>query len=273
MKVHPFADRWPMMSADELNDLAADIKANGLHYPIVKTLIDGEDVLIDGRNRFKACEIAGVEPRWQILNGGDPVAFIISSNAARRQMMKGALAMVVATEYPEVPKVGRGQKVPVTETFPMISPARLSEARTVIEYASDLVNRVITSAMSLDKAYEIALERKSVNESEAAKREKAAEADEVKMSRLVAEAPDLADRVKEDGFVLDEAIAALNERLRQRQIACEAARRAAASLAADFRTNTMIIIAGVEGGELGLLQISDLDQMMSDIELLRSKLT
>jgi hypothetical protein len=57
--------------------------------------------------------------------------------------------MVVATEYPEVPKVGRGQKVPVTETFPMISPARLSEARTVIAYAPDLINQVITSAMSV----------------------------------------------------------------------------------------------------------------------------
>jgi disulfide oxidoreductase YuzD len=48
LKVHPLIDLFPMMSEEELADLAEDIKANGLIYPIV---IDG-DVLIDGRNRL-----------------------------------------------------------------------------------------------------------------------------------------------------------------------------------------------------------------------------
>jgi ParB-like chromosome segregation protein Spo0J len=57
--VHPIADLFPMMTDEELADLAADIKANGLLHPIV---VDKEGALIDGRNRARACEIAGVEP-------------------------------------------------------------------------------------------------------------------------------------------------------------------------------------------------------------------
>ncbi len=47
-----------MMTDDELAGLAADIKANGLIHPIVT---DAAGVVIDGRNRLRACEIAGVD--------------------------------------------------------------------------------------------------------------------------------------------------------------------------------------------------------------------
>lgn len=202
MKVHPFADRWPMMSDDELADLAADIKANGLLHPIATATIDGELMLIDGRNRRLACELAGVKPRYQELNGQDPIAFIISSNAARRQMGKGALAMVVATQYPKVPKVGRGQKVSATETFPMVSSGKLSMARTILEYAAELVDAVIAGGKSLDAAYAEALDRKNV-----------AASDEHKMQRLRREAPDLAELVVEERMTIGEGIAALAKRI------------------------------------------------------------
>jgi len=48
-----------MMSDNELAELAADIKANGLIHAIV---VDKNGVLIDGRNRLRACELASVEP-------------------------------------------------------------------------------------------------------------------------------------------------------------------------------------------------------------------
>jgi ParB-like chromosome segregation protein Spo0J len=57
--VHPIADLFPMMTDEELANLAADIKANGLIHPIV---VDKDGVLLDGRNRDRACEIAGIEP-------------------------------------------------------------------------------------------------------------------------------------------------------------------------------------------------------------------
>jgi ParB-like chromosome segregation protein Spo0J len=71
--VHPVADLFPMMTDEKLADLAADIKANGLHCPIV---VDKEGVLIDGRNRAKACEIVGIEPTVTVFEGDDPRGFI-----------------------------------------------------------------------------------------------------------------------------------------------------------------------------------------------------
>jgi ParB-like chromosome segregation protein Spo0J len=92
--VHPIADLFPMMTDEELANLAADIKANGLIHPIVK---DG--LLIDGRNRARACEIAGIEPATVLFEGDDPRAYIIASNIARRHMSKGQQAMAVAMVY------------------------------------------------------------------------------------------------------------------------------------------------------------------------------
>jgi hypothetical protein len=202
MKVHPFADRWPMLPEEELADLAADIKNNGLRYPIVLAKTNGEDMIIDGRNRLRACQIAGVKPDFERLDGEDPVAFIISSNAARRQMTKGALAMVLATQYPEPEEVGRGKKGFVAKQFPMVTKSKLSIARAVIAYAPELVEAVIHGGKSLDSAYEIAVDRKN-----------GAASDEQKMERLRREAPDLAELVVEERMTAGEAIAALNKRI------------------------------------------------------------
>ena len=50
---------------------------------------------VDGRNRLRACEIAGIKPRKEQLNGQDPVAYILSTND-RRDMTQGQRAIVAA---------------------------------------------------------------------------------------------------------------------------------------------------------------------------------
>jgi hypothetical protein len=60
LAVHPVAALFPMLADDELEELAADIKANGLRFPIIRD--KAGKTLIDGRNRLVACEIAGVKP-------------------------------------------------------------------------------------------------------------------------------------------------------------------------------------------------------------------
>src|SRR3954454_15134841 len=98
-KVHPAAAVFPMLADDELRELAADIEANGLIYPIV---LDKDGVLIDGRNRYAACKLAGVEPTFATLpEDADPLRYILSANARRRHMTKGALAMAMVESVVE----------------------------------------------------------------------------------------------------------------------------------------------------------------------------
>ena len=90
MKAHPYADAWPMLGEDELADLTADIAENGLRDPI----IIHDDLILDGRNRFAACERAGIPVVKRIFEGDDDaaLAFVQSVNNARRHQSKGSLA-------------------------------------------------------------------------------------------------------------------------------------------------------------------------------------
>jgi ParB-like chromosome segregation protein Spo0J len=81
------------MSPAALDELAEDIKQNGLAHPVVRA---ADGIVLDGRSRLRACEIAGVEPRFETYAGGDPVGFIVSSNLKRRQLTESQRALVAA---------------------------------------------------------------------------------------------------------------------------------------------------------------------------------
>lgn len=189
--VHPFAAQFPMMSENDLADLAADLKVNGQRYKIIR---DKDDQILDGRNRLRACEIAGIEPQFERYDGDDPISFIWSSNGARRHLTKGQLAMVAAKAYPDPERRGRGQKSSAAEEFPMVSSGKLSEARTVLRYAPDLAENVVDGLQSLEAAYDTACKRKG----------ETAEA-EYRMQRLRQKAPDLANLVSEQKITLEAA--------------------------------------------------------------------
>jgi hypothetical protein len=55
---HPLANVFPLIEGAEFDELVADIKANGLNQCI--ELYEGK--ILDGRNRYRACLAAGVEP-------------------------------------------------------------------------------------------------------------------------------------------------------------------------------------------------------------------
>ena len=59
LPVHPQADIFPMLPADEMKELAQDIKQNGLQMPIIIGHDEeGELCLIDGRNRRRIYQIS-----------------------------------------------------------------------------------------------------------------------------------------------------------------------------------------------------------------------
>lgn len=93
MEFHPIANIFPLLSGDELQELADDIRDNGLKEPIWTY----ESKILDGRNRSAACVIAGVDPEYRKFKGGPEEAFrhVWSLNFHRRHMtqsQKGACA-------------------------------------------------------------------------------------------------------------------------------------------------------------------------------------
>jgi hypothetical protein len=196
--VHPAAAVFPMLDEEELTELAIDINANGLQQPIV---LDADGQLIDGRNRLRACAMAGVEPRFTTLDGQDPVAYILSANIARRHLTTGQRAMAAA----QVERFATNQSVRTVAHASGVAHSRIVKAHVVMEYAPDLVAGVLRGELSLDAAYEEARRRKSQ-----------ADSTEVQMERLRHDAPDLADLVVEERMTLREAQAALDERRKRR---------------------------------------------------------
>ena len=71
---HPLANIFPLIDGAAFDELVADIKSHVLREPI--WLYDGQ--ILDGRNRYRACNAAGIEPRFTAYEGNDPVALVIS---------------------------------------------------------------------------------------------------------------------------------------------------------------------------------------------------
>lgn len=104
---HDIANVFPMMADDELDGLVADIREHGLRDPI--TLYEGK--VLDGRNRYVACGMAGAERRFVQFDGDDPVAFVISHNLRRRNLDATQLAVVAHDLLPMAEAEARKRQV------------------------------------------------------------------------------------------------------------------------------------------------------------------
>ena len=96
---HPAANIFPLMQGEAFESLVANIQAHGQHEPI--SLFNGK--IIDGRNRYRACLEAGVEPKFRQYEGTEEwlVQFILSANLERRHLEKDqrAACAVEALDY------------------------------------------------------------------------------------------------------------------------------------------------------------------------------
>lgn len=104
---HELSLAFPDMAPDQYRRLADDIKAHGLHHPIV--LFDG--AILDGRHRYRACVEVGVEPRFTTFDGTDPVAYVTSENAARRHLTPSQIAYAVAAMKPYEQRKARERQI------------------------------------------------------------------------------------------------------------------------------------------------------------------
>lgn len=106
-----------MLDPKALGELADDIAEHGLRQPII--LLDGQ--ILDGRNRYEASVMAGVEPRVETFNGDDPLTYVVSANLKRRHLDESQRAMVaarLATLHDGQRQVGQLADVPTQESPP-----------------------------------------------------------------------------------------------------------------------------------------------------------
>ena len=174
---HPIADLFPLMEGREFDALVADIRENGLQNPI---WLDATGRIVDGRNRYRACILARVEPTYRTWEGDESTlpAFIASQNLHRRHlsekerafiggkianMKRGDAAKVQARDAsgkvkPYPPVGGNGQKAK-----PLVSQAQaaavmqvphraVERAAVIMKHAPELERKVIRGEVSLSAA-------------------------------------------------------------------------------------------------------------------------
>jgi hypothetical protein len=91
---HPCANIFPLLEGEPFDALIADIRTHGLREPITLT---ADGLILDGRNRYRACRQAKIEPHYETWDGvGSPLAFVLSRNVHRRHLDESQRAVVAA---------------------------------------------------------------------------------------------------------------------------------------------------------------------------------
>lgn len=158
---HELANIFPLMTDDEINALAADIRENGLFEKIV--LYDGK--ILDGRNRYMACLRAGVTPEFEQYQGDAPLQYVISLNLHRRHLNESQRA-VIAERLANMPLGGATYRSANLPTENNISQAEAAEMlnvsdrtirtiKAIKETRPELIEQIVAGELTANKAYKL----------------------------------------------------------------------------------------------------------------------
>jgi len=186
---HPYAEIFPMMSEEEIEELANDIEANGQLNPI--QIYDGK--ILDGRNRYAALEalnhrrLVESKPPMPLtygvflkevnpINDARALAFVRSHNLSRRNLttsQRAAIALQFEQHYAEIAKREESwrkskaekemtfvdlQKSPVHAAKEAakdmgVGQASVSRAKAVQQANPELFNEVLEGKTTVNAAY------------------------------------------------------------------------------------------------------------------------
>lgn len=173
LPVHPAAALFPMMGPEELRELAEDIKAHGLRKAI--TLFDGQ--ILDGRNRLKACELAGIEPFFEELAYcPSPTEWVVSINLHRRHLTASQRAAIgfevmplleeeakkrrastlrqnsAATDPEKVPEREKGESREKAAELVDVNPHYMSDLKKIQAEAPEKIEQIKAGTISIGAA-------------------------------------------------------------------------------------------------------------------------
>lgn len=166
--VHPAAELFPMMPDAELQELVADIKKHGLLRPV--EIYQGQ--IIDGRNRAKACELAGVTIRTAIAEIPEnilPTEYVLSLNAHRRHLTPsqkaaaavGAIPLLekeanerqrLAGKLVEIVPQAKGRSRDLAAASVGANPRYVQDAKAIQEKAPEVFEQVKTGEKTIPEA-------------------------------------------------------------------------------------------------------------------------
>jgi len=159
---HPVADIFPMLPPDELQRLADDIAARGLLEPVVML----DDMILDGRNRYAACKLAGVTPDFVTFSGNDALGYVIAKNLHRRHLNESQRAVVAAKianmkphrpiKSANLPTYDNGLPHPVSQeqaaAMLNVSVRSVTSAKAIERDAPELIPQIESGTLSVGKA-------------------------------------------------------------------------------------------------------------------------
>lgn len=201
-RVHPLADAFPLLGGEEFDLLVEDIRRNGLGTPIV--LSHDQSMIVDGRNRYRACEAALVDPLFKQLPASftdEQIAeFIVSENLRRRHLNTGQLAFLaleVERHYAELAKRRKAEAARrATEAREAAATKTLVKGSTV---GADLRQPESRAPRAADHAAKsVGTSGRAVQQAKAVRRD----------------APDLAEQVRAGSLALDNAYRQARQRER-----------------------------------------------------------
>ncbi len=156
LKVHPHAELFSPMTAEEYAGLLASVRANGILTPLV--LFEG--MVLDGRHRLVAAKEAGlaVVPTTT-YQGDEPLTFVVAANITRRHLTMGQRSLMAArlatmaqgARTDLAPKDAMSQSD--AATLLKVSRRSVQKAKGILEYAPpEVVNAVDAGEMKLGAA-------------------------------------------------------------------------------------------------------------------------
>ena len=185
---HSAANLLPLLGNPEFESLVRDIRTHGLCEPIIMF----EGAILDGRNRYRACKVAGIEPRfarWIPRHKGDtPLAFVLSRNLERRHLNEGQRAMIAArlANLPDGVRQDRGRGASIEAPTSQAEAAqRVKVSRASVQRATNVLNKGASELVAaVDRGLMPVSTASTLTEFSAAKQVKVATADDPQRAAL-----------------------------------------------------------------------------------------